>query len=261
MKNNERKMQTKRNHDPLFIPKIIHLTWKNKTIPKEWSHVIDKWKKTHPNWEIHYTTDEDNRAYIEKNHPDFLSIYDQYPYGIQRADAIRYFYLKDMGGVYADLDIEPIKNIEKYLTNTEADALLVYSGNVKVFTNSFMASPKNSPFWDNVIEALKHPKLPWYAFGCHLTVMYSTGPLMLDRVAKEYKRPIALLPQDVFMAYNINNHDEIKPHAALKPLKGGSWNKIDSLVLNFGFKYKYYILLFIIISIAYYIKNKYKLNI
>lgn len=219
----------------IFIPKIIHLTWKNNNIPEEWKNVIGAWKKTHPDWQINFMTDEDNRAYIEKNHSDFLLTYNSFPYNIQRADAIRYFLLKDQGGLYSDMDIEPIKNFESYLENVQADAILVYSGNVDVFTNSFMLSPENSPFWDKVIEGMKNPKLPWYAMGKHFTVMYSTGPMLLNRIAKEYTRPIAILPREVFMAYNISNHNEEKPIAVTKALSGGSWNSWDSKLLNAGY--------------------------
>jgi len=233
-----------------MIPKILHLTWKNSEIPQKWAGVIDKWKELHPGWKIHFTTDEDNREYIQKNHPDFLETYDSYKWGIQRADAIRYFYLRDMGGVYADLDIEPLKPIDEYLNGINIDALLVYSGNVKCFTNSFMASPKGSPFWDEVIDALKNPQVPWWAKSKWAAVMYSTGPIMLDRVAKSYLRPIGILPQSVFMAYSLNDHGTIKPDAALKPLEGGSWHSWDAKVLNFLFKWKWILLLFFFFGIC-----------
>lgn len=34
----------------------------------------------------------------------FLEIWDNYPFGIERADAIRYFVLYHFGGIYIDLD-------------------------------------------------------------------------------------------------------------------------------------------------------------
>ncbi len=226
----------------VLIPKIIHLTWKNNTIPEKWDGVIEAWKKFHPGWKIHFTTDEDNLAYIKKNHPDFVQTYESFPHNIQRADAIRYFYLRDMGGVYADMDIMPLGSIQPHLENVTADALLVYSGNVKCFTNSFMASPKGSPFWDEVIDALENPKLPWWAFSPGAKVMYTTGPMMLDRVAKNYIRPIALLPSKVFMAYSVNDHHVTKPDAILRPLQGGSWHSWDSKIAVFIFKWKPFII-------------------
>ena len=48
------------------IPKIIHLTYKNNNIPKVWKHTINTWKKYHPDWEIIFWTDADNRKLIEE---------------------------------------------------------------------------------------------------------------------------------------------------------------------------------------------------
>ena len=91
-----------------MIPKIIHQTWKNETIP-------DKWKTYHQSWKTHFPTleykhilwtDKDNREFIKENYNWFLETFDNYPKNIQRADAIRYFILYHYGGIYADLDCE-----------------------------------------------------------------------------------------------------------------------------------------------------------
>lgn len=229
------------------IPKIVHLTWKNKIIPDKWKRCVASWRKTNPDWEIKLWTDADNRAYIEKNYPEFLETFDAYPHPIQRADAIRYFLLRDFGGIYADMDIEILGSMNAYFDHVEGDAFLVQSGNVPVFTNCFMASKPGARFWDEVIERLKKPQIPWYAFTKHFIVMYSTGPLMLNRVANESKQILQLLPKTVFMSYSIaDESDVVKPRAILKNLNEGSWNSLDSLLLNFLFKYGWSILLFLL---------------
>jgi len=201
--------------DLISIPKIVHLTWKTKNVPAHWKPAIEGWKTHNPDWELKLWTDADNREYIRTTHPYFLKTYDSYPYSIQRADAIRYFLLEGV----------------------TADALLVYSGNVDVLTNSFMASPKGSPFWDKVIKEMLNPSpLPWYAVTKHFIVMHSTGPMMLDRVYRRYRRPVCLLPRRVFMAYSIDDHGMVIPGAVLRPLQGGSWNGWDSILLNFLFR-------------------------
>ena len=50
-------------------------------------------------------TDSSSRAFIAQHYPSFLPTFDSYPYGIQRADAIRYFVLHRFGGIYMDLDV------------------------------------------------------------------------------------------------------------------------------------------------------------
>lgn len=229
------------------IPKIVHLTWKNKTIPDKWKRCVASWRKHNPDWKIHLWTDEENRRYISTHYPDFLQTFDAYPYPIQRADAIRYFLLRDFGGIYADMDIEILGSMNTYFDHAEGEVFLVQSGNVPVFTNCFMASVPGARFWDEVIDRLKTPKVPWYAVTKHFQVMYSTGPLMLNQVANESRYILQLLPGSVFMSYSIaDENDVVKPRAILRNLNGGSWNSLDSLFLNFLFKYGWSILLFIL---------------
>ena len=49
-------------------------------------------------------TNKKSRDFIAKEYPWFLETYDNYPYPIMRADAIRYFILSFYGGIYLDLD-------------------------------------------------------------------------------------------------------------------------------------------------------------
>ena len=79
------------------FPKIIHQTWKTKEMPEKWKKSPEMWKKFHPDWEYKLWTDEDNRSFIQDKYPQFLKLFDSYPHGIQRADFIRYFILKDFG--------------------------------------------------------------------------------------------------------------------------------------------------------------------
>ena len=239
------------------IPKIVHLTWKTKTIPEKFKRTIQSWRRTNPEWELKLWTDEDNRNYIANNYPDFLTTFEGYPYGIQRADAIRYFLLKDFGGIYCDLDIEVLGSMNTHFERANGEVFLVQSGNVPVFTNSFMASVPGAPFWDEVIERLSNPKIPWYAVTKHFIVMYSTGPLMVNAVARQTKTIINLLPKSVFMAYSVADETEvIKPRALLRNLNEGSWNSLDSIILNFLFCHGWNILLFLMSLAIIYLYTK-----
>lgn len=67
-----------------------------------------------------FWTDTKNRELIRSRFPWFLAQYDAYPNNIQRADAIRYFILYEFGGIYADMDLMPLRSLEPMLKNTEA---------------------------------------------------------------------------------------------------------------------------------------------
>jgi len=217
-------------------PKIIHQTYKDIHIPEDWKISQTMWKKMHPDYQYMFWTDLDIRNYIKINYPEFLELHDSYKYNIQRADMIRYFILYDFGGIYSDLDIYPIENIESHLTDdlSDADVLVVNSGNVNSYlTNSFMISKIKAPIWKFVHEKLKEKK-PIFAIGKHFSIMYTTGPIMLTNVFWNHKKLFKLLPINKFNAYSTKDNSKvIKKNAVLLPLKGQSWNGWDSKMFNF----------------------------
>ena len=80
-------------------------TWKTRNIPHQWKISPSSIKKNIPkHWNYVLMTDRDNRDFVKKYFPSFLSYYESFPYNIQRADAIRYMWLYVNGGIYMDLD-------------------------------------------------------------------------------------------------------------------------------------------------------------
>ena len=107
------------------IPKIIHQTWKTKEVPDHWSSSHEGWIKYHPDYYYVLWTDDMNLELVARWYPDFLEKYQSFPYNIQRVDAVRTFYLHRYGGIYSDLDIEPLKSIDPYLVSTSEQTELV----------------------------------------------------------------------------------------------------------------------------------------
>lgn len=244
------------------VPKIIHQTWKNNTIPKKWKKSPYMWKKIHPEYKYFLWTDELIRNHIKIFHPDFLEIHDNYEYNIQRADMIRYFILYDFGGIYSDLDLYPIKSIEPYITQ---GAHLVFSSNSQCITNSFMLSSRNDPFWHTVFDLLKNPDKSIITIFKHFKIMMTTGPMMINKAFNKSKHSVTILPRDLFMSYSTV---EEKPRidlseAVLLPLYGKSWESFDSRFFNFCFKYRELLIILVtllIVSMIYgyfYYKQKY----
>lgn len=104
---------------PQVIPKIIHQTYKNETIPEVWRDAQQSCIDLHPDYEyivlvplllkcaanvFQLWTNEKSRDFIAEEYPWFLETFDGYKYPIQRADSIRYFVLAHYGGTYIDLD-------------------------------------------------------------------------------------------------------------------------------------------------------------
>jgi mannosyltransferase OCH1-like enzyme len=245
------------------FPKILHQVWINDDprIPEKWIESHTEWKRLHPQWFYVLWSRDMARELVEKYEPNFLECYDQYPYEIQRIDAVRYCFLKRYGGLYVDLDLVPLENIEPYLMDS-CEAYFVNSANIKsCYTNSIMASKKGSDIWDKVIEEIQKPG-KWWAYGKHTTVMTTTGPVMLTDVISNYSKTICRLPWTKFNRDGIDDIgiNQTSNHGiVLKNLEGGTWHDIDSHLYNFIFRARYLIvvLLIVIICVIIYMAIKY----
>lgn len=245
------------------FPKIIHQVYGfwDKNIPKNIQHRIDIWKKMHPEYKYILWNKKSSREFIKLNYNWFLKLYDTYQYNVQRADVIRYFILYHYGGIYSDIDLEPVKKIDTLLEKyKDKEAIFYRSSNSDLLTNDFMISKPKNKFWKKVWHdlILNHN---FSSLSKHLTVMYTTGPLLIDGSYEEF-----LLKKKYIYIINskyINNCDisTIKPcynkEAYLKRYEGNSWHGFDSTFLNFIYTYKYMFIIFILIAIITFIICKY----
>jgi hypothetical protein len=86
------------------LPKIVHQQWKTPDIPVgPYTLWHNKFLEQYPSpeWTHMIWTDSNARTLIAKDYPFFLPTYDSYEWGIQRADAVRYFVLHKYGGMCA----------------------------------------------------------------------------------------------------------------------------------------------------------------
>ncbi|KAL9639186.1 MAG: hypothetical protein Q9164_001079 [Protoblastenia rupestris] len=167
---------------PHLIPKIIHQTYVNESVPEHWREAQKSCVDLHEDYEYKLWTDAKSREFIATEYPWFLATFDNYSQPIQRADAIRYFVLSHYGGIYIDLDdgcnrrLDPLLSYPAWVRRTKPTGI----------SNDAMGSVPHHPFFTLVIESLipynRNWKLPY------ITVMYSTGPLFLSVIWQEYKR-------------------------------------------------------------------------
>ncbi|KAA6407186.1 MAG: mannosyl phosphorylinositol ceramide synthase SUR1 [Lasallia pustulata] len=165
---------------PQLIPKIIHQTYVNDSVPERWRDAQQSCIDLHEDYEYKLWTDEKSHTFIATEYPWFLDTFANYSQPIQRADAIRYFILAHFGGVYIDLD---------YGCNRRLDPLLSYPAWVRKtvptgISNDAMGATPQHPFFLRVIDSLMEYNKNWHL--PYITVMYSTGPLFLSVIWKEY---------------------------------------------------------------------------
>jgi len=174
------------------FPKVIFQTWKSKvSVPDNYARWSESFKRINPDFEYVLWNDFDNKIFIEKYYPWFLPVYDAYPREIYRADAVRYFFLYQFGGLYADMDTECLRPIAPLFTS--GDVWLGRMGNDVDFPhsipNAIMASRPLQEFWLLVIyllvENAKALGVPAAMVGKGPEAM--TGPILLKNAYDIYK--------------------------------------------------------------------------
>ncbi|KAJ9642954.1 CSG1/SUR1-like protein [Coniosporium tulheliwenetii] len=205
---------------PQLIPKIIHQTYINDSIPLVWQEAQKSCMDLHSDYEYKMWTDKKARAFVAAEYPWFLETFDGYTHPIQRADAIRYFVLAHYGGIYIDLDDG---------CNRRLDPLLAYPAWVRRtvptgISNDAMGAVPRHPFFLRVIDELPKYDRNWLL--PYITVMGSTGPLFLSVVWRRYNteglgrdggRVRVLFPDEY------NNH----PWSFFIHHLGNSWHEKD----------------------------------
>ena len=210
-----------------MIPKIIHQTYINESIPKVWAPARKACIDLHPDYEYIMWTDEKSLAFIKKEYPYFLETFLGYKYPIQRADAIRYFVLYHYGGVYIDLDDGCKRRLDPLLSYNAFVRRTVPTG----ISNDIMGAVPQHPFFLRVIESLQGANRKWVL--PYITIMASTGPLFLSVIWKnwlsehsseeiEWPGRVRVLMPD---AYNKHNWSFFTIY------KGDSWHGNDARLI------------------------------
>lgn len=99
------------------IPKKIHLTCKNKNDISNpvWVKCLQKYRSMYPDYQIIIHDNNDIYNIVKEHYPEYLDKIKQIKVGAILADIFRYLILYLEGGIYSDLDCEPIKRIDDLL--------------------------------------------------------------------------------------------------------------------------------------------------
>jgi mannosyltransferase OCH1-like enzyme len=166
---------------PIIIPRIFHFIWlNNNSLSITAQKNIQQWKKFHPNWQIRLWTQENiynndltiyNKARLENSARG----------GRQASDILRYEIIYQYGGIYADIDFEPLKNIEALLHGV--DAFVAYESEYFICNGIFGAIPGHE-LTERLVTQLE---TSWrdYKDG---SVNQQTGPYHMTRQVEAMKQ-------------------------------------------------------------------------
>ena len=118
------------------IPKQLHLTCKNKNniTNSTWRYCIQQYKQLYTDYTINLYDNNDIYTLIGKHYPQYLQKIKQIKIGAVLADIFRYLKLYLEGGIYSDMDCEPLKKVDDLLNDK-----IFYHGNKN---NNFYIYPK-----------------------------------------------------------------------------------------------------------------------
>lgn len=192
---------------PVTIPRILHQMWVGPPMPPEMAEWRQKWLELHPGWEHHLWTDETLPPLINR------SLYDAAPQlapvgtGQFRADIARYELLWRYGGVWADLDSEPLRPIDPLLEDCTAFAGWEEPG---VWVNNAVmgAEPGHS-----LIAALIDGLPDNVAAKAGRRPNHLSGPRYLTRVLQGHQQlaggSVTVYPKGYFYAYSWADVDHV----------------------------------------------------
>jgi len=217
------------------FPKVIFQTWKSKvSMPDNYARWSESFKRMNQDFEYFLWDDFDNRNFIEKYYPWFLPVYDTYPREIYRADAVRYFFLYQFGGLYADMDTECLRPVARLFES--GDVWLGRMGNDPDFPhsipNAIMASRPLQEFWllaiHLLVENAKALGDPAAMVGKGPEAM--TGPILLKNAYDTYMSSERSAVREMIQGIAARLPDNRQPQAnasRVDLLEPDNWYPID----------------------------------
>lgn len=110
--------------DVEVIPRKIWQTWKTNPLQFDQrdSDTARTWPMKNPAYRYEVLTDDNDLAYVRWhygphgfNRPDIIKLYEELNITIVKADLLRYLVIYAEGGVYADIDVECLRPVSRFI--------------------------------------------------------------------------------------------------------------------------------------------------
>tara|TARA_B100000212_G_scaffold338652_1_gene315581 strand:+ start:1585 stop:2241 length:657 start_codon:yes stop_codon:yes gene_type:complete len=185
--------------DNIQIPKIIHQIWIGEAeMPQHCKDFVEEMKRLHPDWE-HYLWG--NEVFTER-YPDdpFLQNYIKDPELYKWAfisDRVRMLLLRDMGGIYCDVDARPVKSF-----NTVRDQLTPEH----TFLSGLKPSQNNNTLLDcTVYGSAPNSRIVEECLSCYDRITWAHGcKTFSDKIIQKMGPDVALFGYQYFYNWEID---------------------------------------------------------
>lgn len=191
------------NNTPNYIPKILHQTGKNfEKLKKINTEFILECKQLNPKWKWIGWTDDKIIKFVGDNFPQYYNKFIEMEPFIKKVDAVRYLIMYYYGGLYLDVDVECLRNIDDFVEGLPLKFKVGWTGG---YPEPFflLSSPKNL-FW---IEAFESILKDWKKYN----VRQTAGPQGLHRIMLNYAQKYGGDAIQKFVMFNKNETEIITP--------------------------------------------------
>jgi hypothetical protein len=200
---------------PLFVPRIIHQTFKTHITGKfpnpvwemserSWKHFFPEGNGTGQYRYMQWSDDEITHFFAANCEPQVGPL-PNYSNRISVSDLARYCILWKLGGIYADLDYEPRAHFYDRFASDRVSLVQSPYGQ-ETYQNSLMASPPRMPYW---LDALSQAMMSIHNKGDANDL---SGPRLLETLpASHDPQVVRMLPCREFQrATHLGNVDGTK---------------------------------------------------
>jgi inositol phosphorylceramide mannosyltransferase catalytic subunit len=230
------------------IPKRIIQTGKSRQLPLLAQSATRTLRLLNPDYEYLFFDDADVEAFVDAHYPQYRTLFDSFPYRIQKYDFFRYLAIYHYGGFYFDLDIFMARGLDDLLEHgcvfpfeeLSLHAFLreAYGMDWEVGNYAFGAAAGH-PFMraviDNCVRAQREASWPaamWRSipsiFRGEFYVLDTTGPGLVSRTLAEF--PGAAAQVEVLFPANVcddSHWHQFGDHGI--HLQDGGWRARKSL--------------------------------
>lgn len=246
-------------------PKILYQTWKTYSIPEKFKKYRQKWIETTPGYKHVLLDDKDLRNLVKDSFPQYLNAYDSFTANIERVDFARYVMMY-LGGVYADFDTFPLKNIDKFVEMNKVvlgrepleHSFSIYGREI-VICNAFMISPPKQKLWIDLMNYIVENYEPYYK------PVETTGPMAFTKFYEAYPKAFGnVMITDPCVFFPITGEHQVSKFCDIKnsylahiwtnTWTANPWN--DQLWYNKRYWFYASILIFVIVWVLLFFRSK-----
>ena len=180
-----------------MIPKLIIQTWKDNNIPEKYRGLLKKLRDNNREFNYMFYTDENIKTFMENHYPEYLSIFNNFEYPIQKIDFFRYLVIYKFGGFYFDLDMDIDRSLDDLLENEvvfpkewqqNGDPILQEQNMPFLLGNYAFGAKAGNLFLKKIIDNIVSGRIPREKIPNKKDkiVFYTTGPVMVTQSLIDY---------------------------------------------------------------------------